>query len=362
MQTPGPGPASSASSTTFATVGSPPPPSPVSCSDGSFISSKVFELASRFDRVGYGNCRASGSCRFSPPQPQSQPSAAYGPLIQAAFDSATPASLEKPGNTFRDRLCRLDKIYVDPFDNDHVAWGMRELRRGNIRHIGISKKLLDDIASSTTTYAKYETEILRRLLGPTPSNPNGAAWLQQASYTSVTPESPAIAVLAILSHEMAHATWWHRGVPNLTCSGISFPRIAWDRISILRGFHKFDAEHGSRSVESFDKTDMVDLLDQGLIDDVSADMKTIYRASQRWVGLFSFVAPDEDFIETYKYWVLQNAGVTSIKIQFPTSGLSSPVEIDVMDKFKNASATSDLGKKVAWIKQWLQDQCSGPAP
>ena len=54
------------------------------------------------------------------------------------------------------------------------------------------------------------------------------------------------------------------------------------------------------------------------------ELKVVYGfppTTPRWASLFAFLAPDEDFIETYKLWVLTNArtgdALTSLQITMP---------------------------------------------
>ncbi|MBV9824584.1 MAG: hypothetical protein JO001_02730 [Alphaproteobacteria bacterium] len=322
---------------------SPPPfahaAADIPCSDGSSITSKVVELAAAYDPANNGT---------SPPQAGGL--STYGALVQSAFNLA-PQDL-------RNRLCALDHIYIDQFDTDHSAWGIRD-RKSLKRHIGISKKLLDSISSSTITYADYETEILHRLLwkAHTPE----PTWLQGLTYTVVTPDTSAVATLAILAHEIGHTLWWNKGIPNLKCSGTTFHEITWkEPVSIPRGYHKFRERQSNEPSEDFDIDDMIALLQGGTpaqLNQLSADLQTVYQDAN-WVGLFSFVAPDEDFIETYKYWILQQAGFKTMDMKIP--GQESVIH--VMDNFNNASAGSGVGKKKAWIGLWLSDlgYCTEP--
>lgn len=332
------------------------------CPDGkTFIKDNVFELAAQYDHEHNGACPGGASCSF----PQPGAASNYNTLIQSAFNIATP--------DLQARLCGLDKIYVDQFDTDHSVWGIRD-RSSRARHIGMSKQLLNDVTNTGTwpsPYASYETEILHHLLWPTASAQ--PTWLQQASYT-VSSDSPQVAVLAIMAHEVGHTIWWHRGIPNLECSRVTFHEGTWNEpIGTPRGYHLFGVEQlrtngkKNHSIEKFDKDDMVALLNRGSVSDpggvaalhqLSTDMDTVY-GDGNWANLFSFVDPDEDFIETYKFLNLQNAGV-GIDLQFPNASGTGQETVHVMNNFANASSGSGLGQKIAWINQWLAGSCSGP--
>jgi hypothetical protein len=76
------------------------------------------------------------------------------------------------------------------------------------------------------------------------------------------------------------------------------------------------------------------------------NIATVY-SDGNWASLFAFVAPDEDFVETYKLWVLANAAsgsnLQSLQIQIP---LPTPRTVDVFNNFNNPN--SNLGKKKIW--------------
>jgi len=329
--------------TPFFPVPPPPPPAPPApiaadqrCSDGTSISSKVVALDVKY------NPEVDGT---SPPQ--SIGLSSYGSWIQKAFNLAT--------QDLRDRLCALDKIYIAEANTDHAVWGIRE-KRNRTRHIGISKELLDKIIGTwTSPYAQYEMEIVDNLLWRS-ENPE-PDWLRHLTY-KVVGDSPSIAVLAILAHEIGHTMWWHRGVMNLKCDGVFFANLTWDRINIPPGFHHFGDKQRNKSIEDFDIDDMANLLSAGSLNALISNMHQVYEDGN-WANLFSFVAPDEDFIETYKFQVLQDAGVSKIDLEFPgTSG--APDTINVLTNFASASSGSPLGKKKAWIASWLQGACKDP--
>ena len=84
-----------------------PPLPDITCPGGKLIKDNVFELAAMYDH--------EHNSTSSPPQ-AGNPSG-YGPLVQSAFNRATPDLML--------RLCNLDKIYIDQFNHtDYAVWGM----------------------------------------------------------------------------------------------------------------------------------------------------------------------------------------------------------------------------------------------
>ena len=71
--------------------------------------------------------------------------------------------------------------------------------------------------------------------------------------------------------------------------------------------------------------------------------------SARWASLFAFVAPDEDFIETYKLNILYQAGMSSMKVQMPNGDT-----IDVIAQ--NLASGGLLTAKANWINNCYQPQ------
>src|SRR6185312_5713186 len=124
---------------------------------------------------------------------------------------------------FQAALCKLDQIYIDT-DTKNPAkpsvWGMRERLNPDANnqpraHIGIAKVLLADLAKRPRPYAVYEDQVAGALLAPSPIIPLHS--LTALSYAATPdpakrPQPAAIAVLAILAHEMGHIVWWESKV------------------------------------------------------------------------------------------------------------------------------------------------------
>jgi hypothetical protein len=316
------------------------------------IAAKVSELTPGFAPVDYGNCRPGPTCSFRAPRdyiskisPATQTSDAA--LIVAAYDAAPPF--------FQAALCRLDHIYVDT-DTKNPAkpsvWGMRERINPDPSnqpriHIGIAKALLTDLARQHTPYAVYENQLASALLAPTPIKPDRS--IAVLSYTAAPdpakpPQPAAIAVLAILAHEMGHIVWWERDV-----GAGDFPTISWTSKSVQHGFHNFGVEDPQNPPQRPPvKADVQYDLRYLTPAKAAADLQTIYGGE--WASLFATVAPDEDFVETYKLVVLTERGtsparqaLTTLKVTIP--GASGA---DVLANLNNPA--TKLAQKAKWVR------------
>lgn len=316
------------------------------------IAAKVAELKEGFAPVGYGNCKPGPACSFRGPReyiaktPAASQSADAA-LIVAAYNAAPPF--------FQAALCRVDHIYIDT-DTKNPAkpsvWGMRERLNpdGNKQpriHIGIAKALLTDLTRQHTPYATYENQLAGTLLAASPTTP--ARSLTALSYTAAPdparpPQPAAIAVLAILAHEMGHIVWWEKDV-----GASDFPAISWTSKNVQHGFHEFGIEDPQNPAQRPPvKADVQYDLRYLPPGKAAADLQKIY--SGEWASLFATVAADEDFVETYKLVVLTapsgNAGrqaLTSIKVTIPGAAGA-----DVLANLNNPA--TKLAQKAKWVR------------
>jgi hypothetical protein len=315
--------------------------------DSNAIAAKVVDLSPPFDAEAFGDCSAKGSSCDVPPTGTS-PSAFAG-KITAAFNIAPVF--------FQNELCGLDKIYIvttqELRSKNPIAWGMRQRLQDNKKHVGISSAVWASPVPATP-YVAYENGVLDLLLEHLWSSPPAP------SYTAAVADSEALATLGILAHELGHVLWFSDNIVSLQCpvNGVfdTFYGSTWSSINIRHGFHRFGAAQGMHSTENFTKDDIVKDLRRHKFSDAGAKLQTVY-GDGNWASLFAFVAPDEDFVETYKLWVLTNAtsgsNLQSLKVQIP---LPSSLTVDVFDNFNNPN--SNLGKKKIWIDSLTQQKCT----
>jgi hypothetical protein len=323
------------------------------------IAAKVAELNPGFAPVEYGNCQPGSTCGFSGPR---EYIAKIPPALQARDAAPIVAAYEAAPPFFQAALCRLDHIYIDTDTKNPKkpsVWGMRE--RLNLdsnnqprTHIGIAKGLLADLARQARPYSAYENQLASALLAPSPMLPMKAGSVLSFSAAAdqrKPPQTAAMAVLAILAHEMGHIVWWEKNV-----GAGDFPTLSWTGKGVQHGFHDFGVEDPQnppqrRPVKSDVQYDLHYLGSAK----AAQDLQTIY--SGEWASLFATVAADEDFVETYKLVVLTDpAGganreaVTALKVTIPGAKGA-----DVLANLNNPAT------KLAQKAKWVRDLVAGDA-
>jgi hypothetical protein len=349
-------------------AGCAPPPVPRVAAKSCDISSIIHQLKPGFSPVDYGNCIPGRSCGFQDPTQYlaDPPSPAAVSAIQGAYGVA-PAS-------FQAALCGLYAIYIDT-DTDQSkpsAWGMRERLFPNAsglggyrEHIGISATLLATL-DPQKPYASYEKSILLGLLQPNPSGPTthprlrrgAATWASGLTFTanpdpappSLSPSPTAIAVLAILAHEMGHIVWFDKVVgQSISASNgpspvtDNFTPISWKALNHQHGFRTFGAVNNDAQVQRPPVVaDVVRDLNDSCNSCAANDLNSIYGKqgaySAEWASLFATVAPDEDFVETYKLLILTgNSGgpLQSLDLAIPATNGSSAYSEYVINSLNN---------------------------
>jgi len=293
----------------------------------------VAKLTPGFDATAYGSC-GNQPCLASPPIPDNSApplSSAYATTIQQVFDHSS--------SNFQLEMCKLDHIYIDtdPQSVNTSPWGMRELARNGIRHIGIPERILQ----SFSDYSSLETAILNGLLN--------TSWSSVVAAAPDTPDAPEMMMAAILAHEMGHIVWWVRPVPPGICQGDDF-FLTWRSVirSPAHGFHKFGVEQpGNMPIERYKYSQVKSDVQSGNL----TRLATIY-ADGNWPSLFGFVAPDEDFIETYKLVTLTSRTISPLTNLWVTIPTSNPKSIDMISVLNDP--TTNLFAKAQWISSCVK--------
>ena len=316
----------------FACVQAPPPPggsSPVkalsvTCSDGSAFLDHV-----KFVQNGF-----TPSVKLSAPPSGTGASIAgtiYTQALQNAFLLAPPS--------FQNRLCGLTGIYVngpanctsfdDCFGN---SWGYR-VWPSQETYVAISAGLWNGTCldgSSPYGYHCYETDVLNTVLGwPTPPiNPPPP----QYRSANTPADNLDMTILAALAHEVGHVRWYQVMTPNtpgissydpntvLLCASNpgapGFFSYSWKqsvqrpppwRLFLTRekrknGFGAPDLHLVAPQIKDIDHD-----IDQGHLPAALIDLEKLYRPAQPWASYFGAISPDEDFVETYKFYILISA-------------------------------------------------------
>jgi hypothetical protein len=278
----------------------------------------------------------------------------YCTSLQDAYNAAS-KSASAP---FQQQLDALTNVFIDKTANcanqaacSQNAWGFRDTATNNT-YVALPAGLWDQSTNQLPTYSQFEAYLVSALLGNIP-----VANLP----ITITPNSGAdtqtMTVLAALAHEMGHIEWWWKyplgpssgGLYSFMCLNSSFPKyfadITWSYYVKNDPFRYFGLESsGNATEDGVDKKKLKKDLGNATLK--NADLKQIYNG--KWASIFATVAPDEDFVETYKLWALttaQNQPLTSLTIGWQGS---SPDVVSFLN-----SASTKLYKKSQWIQTCL---------
>jgi hypothetical protein len=291
---------------------------------------KVFVLGIPFDPTAVG-------ASYSAP-------VANGPVSGVIAEDLGNAYCTAP-QFFKQQLLGLTGVYVNPTgcsqgnpNNCNISpnqvtansWGYRERPNQSHnagRYIATSAGLWNQ-GNHALSLHDYETKLLNILL--TWSGPQ---------YTMATPDGPEFTVLAALAHEMGHVFWYDINAPTpgqnynpaRFCSG-NFFNGYWQNVNTPPRWRQFGTRqdrHGRGYVQIKDIDNAIatgnftlagSLLATG---NASGDIG-IYPPNAPWASFFGSIAPDEDFVETYKFYVLNQAtpNLTSLPVQIPNGGTS----------------------------------------
>jgi len=269
--------------------------------------------------------------------------------LTAAFQAAPPF--------FRAQLCGLQGIYINPagcsgFDPSTCgslseigiadnSWGFREPSRGD-KYIALSLGLWKDNRCTdarsvcAAPFKLFETRRLLALLARTaePAEKDSRQTalgdrLPRLSPPSfeVSPDTPAMSVLAALAHEFGHVLWWDTFVqppgsvqgPNTAafCDGSFYPSGAWQGRKVTLpdgrwvGFGDIRLQPDNSDVLLFSQS-----LRSANYARAFDGLHRIY-SNGRWASALAAFSPDEDFVESFQRFFLLNAGLQQTAI---TSG------------------------------------------
>jgi hypothetical protein len=335
----------------------------------------------------------------------SAPSSSAASLTQAMIDDLTGAFQLAP-LFFQQHLCNLDKIFIDPTacgdDNACRArsWGFRDFT--GHQYIGISSSLW--LQGNAPLFFDYMTGQLRLLLNqsvaigsapPTWGASNPPYFTSQIGQDPSNPSvindpanTSAMTTLAALAHELGHVRWYVATVPALNgmyhgpynfqqylipcqTDTASFFRDSWryynNNTAYLQtpnSWRRFAAPGDDLTLNHPTQPKNIHQITRpGTIWNLANNLATIYATYQPWASLQAWLAPDEDFVETYVFDVLtKNAQlpthppvVQSLQLQIPF--LNPPAAGDVpWDYFNNRAAKANFVRKVDcvdWTSQNL---------
>jgi len=286
---------------------------------------------------------------FIPSEPfQESPEADPAPVnldiqsdLAAAFQAAPPF--------FKTQLCSLHGIYIDRTgcsgydpstcgslsDTDIAdnSWGFRNTaKQGYIAiSLGLWKNNRCDGAKKVCTapLQTYETRRLLALLNRTAeddlrrlSAEGHRPRLNLPSY-GISPEAPALTVLAALAHELGHVSWWQTFVPQTRtefmdtttfCNGSFYPSGSWQGTPVnLPPHHWLGFGQIRLQPKNSDVLQLARFLRSADYSEAFEVLHRIY-SDGRWASALAAFSPDEDFVETFELFVLMNAGLRQAAI------------------------------------------------
>jgi hypothetical protein len=241
---------------------------------------------------------------------------------------------------FVQQLCRLNGIFINPAeckdgdpnncslsDQQVVgdSWGFREQpkrffapgqtpdpKQDYMRYIATSAGLWGG-GNPAPKLDDYETRLLGQLVNWT--SINSPKSFKPPVYKAPNADGPenssAMTVLGALAHEFGHVFWYDtfRPVPggsydfNTFCAGTFFVN-SWQAVNpppIWRQFGEPQDQHKAYDVQISRLALSVgrqNFLDAG------ESLHKIFRRQGHWASLFAGLSPDEDFVETFKFYVM----------------------------------------------------------
>jgi hypothetical protein len=261
--------------------------------------------------------------------------------LAAAFQAAPPF--------FKAQLCNLHGVYIDPtgctgydpstcgslsdIDIANYSWGFRNTAKEGFIAISLGLWKNNPCQPPRKVCAAplqtYETRRLLALLNRTAekdlrslSAEGRRPRITLPSY-GVSPDVPALSVLAALAHELGHVLWWQTFVPRprtefvdtkTFCNGSFYPSGSWQGTPVdLPPQHWLEFGEIRLQPKNSDVLLLRYFLRSG---DYSQAFEILHRiySDGRWASALAAFSPDEDYVETFELFVLMNAGLRQIAI------------------------------------------------
>jgi hypothetical protein len=281
---------------------------------------------------------------FYPKEPFDQRPEADSAPINPDIQSDLAAAFQAAPPFFKAQLCSLHGIYIDPtgctgFDPNscgslsdtdiaNLSWGFRNTAKEGFIAISLGLWKNNPCRPPKKVCAAplqtYETRRLLALLDRTAEKDLRALSaeahrprLTLPSY-QVSPDVPALSVLAALAHEYGHVLWWQTFVPQTRteffdnaafCDGNFYPSGAWQGtpVDLPKGHW---LEFGKIRLQPPD-SDVLRLEHFLRSADYSQAFEVLHRiySNGRWASVLAAFSADEDYVETFELFVLMNAGL-----------------------------------------------------
>jgi hypothetical protein len=223
---------------------------------------------------------------------------------------------------FQQQLCALDGVFIAPSGD---SWAFRNITNGK-KYLALSMTLWN--GGSAPAFSAYESTVVHRLL-------RGWTTPNHTSKGNDPSDAPAVTVLAALAHEYGHILFYTTFVkpyynpPDFTafCGG-GFYSASWQSLpggaNLWRSYGDVVGSHAAGDVQIQDILNAVPK--PGFPDTRGAGglLDKIYNpAIGHWASLFAAFSPDEDFVETFKLFVLKNskAPLGTLPIEIPIANV-----------------------------------------
>jgi hypothetical protein len=229
---------------------------------------------------------------------------------------------------FKTQLCKLDGVFIA---QNRDSWGFRNTNTGK-RYLALSMDLWP--GGTPLNYVAYEDSVVQRLL-------NGWTGPRHSPKPHGDPtNAPAVTILGALAHEFGHILFYDtfvrpfRNPPNYDafCSGNYYSQ-AWKsplpNTPII--WRTFGQSAGAHKADDVQITDIQAAVPPPIGDpnDAGGKLERIYSRTGtgepvgRWASLFGAFSPDEDFVETFRLFVLMGSSkvkLRSLEISIPVKG------------------------------------------
>jgi hypothetical protein len=262
-------------------------------------------------------------------------------------------------NMFRHHIDSVDYIYIDashcvgdlnhcPVTNgEDGSWGMRI--PGGYTEIGIPAGIWQPNQQPAVQYTAYETAGLQYLvqqrLGAY-SVPANLPYYGAASAGSALSQS-WMTVLAALSHELGHVRWYavnyrsgygqpndffklnhcHVGAaspnPGFFAGWVSQKPKFLVHSTRWRYLGEPTTDNQNDHAQSPTNNDYKNATTDSLKEQI---VNSLYSTNQPWASFLAANVPEEDFVETYKLFMLTKAGLTSMPLYIPLGNGSSTTQ------------------------------------
>jgi hypothetical protein len=281
---------------------------------------------------------------FNPGEPYDKPPEADSAPINPDIQSDLAAAFQAAPPFFKAQLCSLHGIYInrtgctgyDPnscgsLSDTEIAdnsWGFRNLTKEGFIAISLGLWKNNPCQPPKKVCAAplqtYETRRLLALLDQTAEKDLRALSaegrrprLTLPSY-GISPDVPALSVLAALAHEFGHVWWWQTFVPQprtefvdttAFCNGNFYPSGSWQGIPVTLPPHHW-VYFGEIRLQPPD-SDVLRLRRFLQSADYSQAFEVLHRiySNGQWASALAAYSPDEDYVETYELFVLMNSGL-----------------------------------------------------